>query len=29
MMNATIAKLALQALLGRRRFYLLLAFRSC
>ena len=25
-MNATIAKLALQALLGRRRFYLLLAF---
>ena len=26
MMNATIAKLALQALLGRRRFYLLLAF---
>lgn len=26
MMNATIAKLALQALLGRRRFWLLLAF---
>ena len=26
MINATIAKLALQALLGRRRFYLLLAF---
>lgn len=26
MMNATIAKLALQALLGRRRFYLLLSF---
>lgn len=26
MMNGTIAKLALQALLGRRRFYLLLAF---
>lgn len=26
MMNSTIAKLALQALLGRRRFYLLLAF---
>ncbi len=26
MMNATIAKLALQALLGRRRFFLLLAF---
>src|SRR5690606_22306173 len=25
-MNATIAKLALQALLGRRRFWLLLAF---
>jgi ABC-2 type transport system permease protein len=28
MMNGTIAKLALQALLGRRRFYLLLAFPS-
>ena len=26
MINTTIAKLALQALLGRRRFYLLLAF---
>ena len=25
-MNGTIAKLALQALLGRRRFFLLLAF---
>ena len=25
-MNATIARLALQALLGRRRFWLLLAF---